>query len=590
MKDFFRVYLRSLRILWTERAVTLALIVAGLVAAVAQLAEPILFGRVIDTLTRRANVRDMLILWGGLGLVNVFVSVFLAVAADRLAHRRRLTIMGEVFERAISLPLSYHAEKGSGRVVRSILTGTDQLFGLWLSFLREHLPALVGILILIPTALAMDSRLAMLMFGLALLYLYGGSFVLRRTHQKQASIEGYHQDVFGRVGDVIGNVTVVQSYTRLVDEMQGLQEIMSRLLRAQYPVLTWWGLLTVFTRVSATLTIVAIIGVGAWLAERGDLSVGEVVAFTGFAGLLIAKLDQLAAFFSRLIAQGPQLRGFFELMDQNVSTHDKPGAKPLAVDSGAIEFRDVSFRYPGKEQGVFGVNFRAEAGQTVALVGPTGSGKSTTVALLKRLFDPQLGQIEIDGQDVRDVSLASLRLSIAAVFQDAGLFNRTVAENIRVGRPSATDEEVREAARRAQAEEFILAKPGGYDFVIGERGASLSGGERQRLAIARAILKNAPILILDEATSALDNETESKIQAAISELRKGRTTLIIAHRLTTVRRADLILVFENGQIVERGQFGDLAKAGGTFSRLLSAGDIEPVARPRIPRIEAEARP
>jgi ATP-binding cassette subfamily B protein len=204
-------------------------------------------------------------------------------------------------------------------------------------------------------------------------------------------------------------------------------------------------------------------------------------------------------------------------------------------------------------------------------VGPTGAGKTTTLALLQRLRSPDLGRILIDGQDIEDVTLNSLRHQVAVVFQDAGLFNRSIAENIRIGRPDASDAEVEEAARMAEAHDFIARKPGGYQFVIGERGASLSGGERQRIAIARAILKNAPILILDEATSALDVETESRIKRALDRLRQGRTTFIIAHRLSTVADADMILVLDAGRIVERGTFRELVAQQGLFAHLVAEG-------------------
>ncbi|MEY4679256.1 MAG: Beta-(1--_2)glucan export ATP-binding/permease protein ndvA, partial [Pseudomonadota bacterium] len=227
------------------------------------------------------------------------------------------------------------------------------------------------------------------------------------------------------------------------------------------------------------------------------------------------------------------------------------------------------------------LDFAVAAGETVALVGPTGSGKTTTLGLLQRFRAADAGTITVDGVDVRDATLESLRGAIAVVFQDGGLFNRSIAENIRVGRPSASDAEVEQAARLAEAHDFILRKPGGYGFAIGEGGASLSGGERQRIAIARAILKDAPILILDEATSALDGETEGRIKRALDRLRAGRTTFVIAHRLSTVADADRILVLEGGRIVEQGRFAELAAAGGLFSRLLAEGGF---ARPA----EAEA--
>lgn len=576
--SIWRIYSRSLRILWAERLLTLTLVGAGVGAALVALSEPVLFGRVIETLSRGRVNLNMLSLWAGLGVMNVVVSVYLAVMADRLAHRMRLRVMGEVFERTIALPVSFHAEMGSGRLIRSILAGADQLFYLWLSFLREQLHSLVGIALLIPTALMMNWKLAVVLFALAAVYVCANWLVVQRTHLRQADVEVYHQDVFGRVGDVIGNVAVVQSYVRFSDESKALEQIMARLLSAQYPVLTWWGLLNVITRISSTITLVLILSFGSYLAVRGEMTVAEILAFAGFAALLIGRLDQISSFLARGASQAPTLSAFFDLYDRPSETQDLPGARAFQDQVSEVTFESVSYKFRGKG-GVSDLAFTVPTGKTVALVGPSGSGKTTTVALLQRLYDPQSGRITINGTDIKQFTLQSLRHSIAAVFQDAGLFNRSIAENIRLGRPSASDVEVEAAARQAEAHEFIVNKQGGYQFVIGERGSLLSGGERQRLAIARAILKNAPILIFDEATSALDNETEAKIQAALSALRFEKTTFIIAHRLSTVVNADLILVFEGGRIVESGTFDELKSSPGLFNRLLKAGQLLPTVAP-----------
>jgi ATP-binding cassette subfamily B protein len=319
------------------------------------------------------------------------------------------------------------------------------------------------------------------------------------------------------------------------------------------------------------------------LAARGEMSVGEIVSFVGFASLLIGRLDTVSGFVTSLYSSAPTLRDYFTLMDARPAIVDWPGAAPLDVRAAEVRYEGVSFRYPGSTQGISSADFHVLPGRTVAIVGPTGSGKSTTVSLLQRLRAPDAGRITIDGQDIAGVTLASLRRAIAVVFQEAHLFNRSIADNIRVGRPTATDAEVERAARLAEAHDFIVEKPGGYGFVIGERGASLSGGERQRIAIARAILKDAPILILDEATSALDAGTEARIKRALDALRRGRTTIIIAHRLSTVADADEILVMDKGSIVERGTFEVLADKGGLFARLVAAGGFT------VPRAEEHSQ-
>ena len=566
-----RLYTRALGMLAAERGLAVALAAASVAIGIVQLAEPVLFGRVVDSLSHGGEAFSYIALWALLGLLGIIAGAVVAVFADRLAHRRHLAAMATAFERAMTLPAGYHAERGSGAVVRSILQGTDALFWLWLGALREQLTALVGIVLLVPTAVSMDARMAAILGLLAVAYVVMSTIVMRKTTSGQANVERYNSAVFGRVGDVITNVTIVQSFTRLRAEADAMRTVMSDLLAAQYPVLTWWGVLTVLQRSAATVTMVAVLATGAVLAGRGELTVGEIVSFVGFAGLLIGKLDLVTNFVTAIHRRTPAFEGYFALIDAAQGVVEKPDARPLPPVSGAVRYENVSFRFPGTDQGVFDIDLAAAPGQTVALVGPTGSGKTTTLSLLQRLRVPDRGRILIDDLDIADVTLTSLRHSIAVVFQEAGLFNRSFADNIAVGRPGATLAEVEEAARLAEAHDFILRKPGGYDFVIGERGSALSGGERQRLAIARAILKNAPILILDEATSALDATTEARVKRALDRLRAGRTTFIIAHRLSTVADADEILVFDHGRIVERGRFEALAHGDGLFARMVAEG-------------------
>ena len=572
---------RSIAFLRPEATLSCLLALAGIGVAVAQLYEPILFGKVINALTNQGGFKNYLLLWAGLGAFNAILSVFVSVVADRMSHRQRVSVLEDVFARTIRRPQAFHAMKGSGKLVRVILSGADQLFHLWLSLLREHVSAFVSVIFMVPVALYMNVRLALVLFVLAGIYVVANWFIIQRTHGGQAKVENHHQEIAGRLVDVVNNVTVVQSYVRFSEEKKALKELTAALLRAQYPVLTWWGILSVVTRVASTIAMMTIVSIGALLVAKSEITAGEVVTFAGFSGLLISRLDQISGFVSRTMSQAPTLRSFFELIEEGVLEDDRSHAPASGENMASVTFDNVSYRYGPNSPGVFNLNFEVKAGQSVALVGASGSGKSTSLGLLQRLYEPQSGRILIDGRDIREMPLPALRSSIAAVFQDAGLFNRSILENIRVGKPSATRAEVEAAARRAEAHDFIMQKPGGYDFVVGERGSALSGGERQRIAIARAILKDSPILILDEATSALDNETEKKIQVAIDQLRDSRTTFMIAHRLSTVVSADLILVFKDGVIVEAGSFESLRNSGGMFEALLRAGQLEPVKQKEV---------
>ena len=335
-------------------------------------------------------------------------------------------------------------------------------------------------------------------------------------------------------------------------------------------MLSWWALLSVLTRAATTITILSIILVGAWLNYQGLASVGEIVTFMAFATMLIDRLQHAVAFANRLFMDAPRLDEFFQILDTEPAMRDRPDAIDPGRVKGRVEFKDVSFSYDDNRPAVRNLSFSLAPGDTVAIVGPTGAGKSTALALLHRAFDPQTGSIEIDGIDIRAMKLSALRRNIGVVFQEGMLFNRSIGENLKVGKPDATIDEMRDAAARAQALEFIEDDPEGFKARAGERGRLLSGGERQRLSIARALLKDPPILILDEATSALDAATEAKLLAALDEVMKGRTTFVIAHRLATIRKATRILVFDHGQIIEAGTFDELVAQGGRFAELARA--------------------
>ncbi|MBT9370574.1 glucan ABC transporter ATP-binding protein/ permease [Rhizobium sp. CSW-27] len=571
--SLFQVYARALKYLGSSRIRVTLVVIANIVLAVITIAEPILFGRIIDAISGGGDVTPILLLWGGFGVFNTLAYVLVAREADRLAHGRRATLLTEAFGRIISMPLAWHHQRGTSNALHTLLRASETLFGLWLEFMRTHLSTIVALGLMLPTALAMDWRLSSVLIVLGILYWIIGRTVMNRTKEGQASVEGHYHTVFSHVSDSISNVTVLHSYNRIEAETRALKGFTEKLLTAQYPVLDWWALASALNRIASTVSMLIILVIGVVLVRNGEIKVGDVIAFIGFANLLIGRLDLLRQFATQIFEARSKLEDFFRLEDSVKEREEPAGAAELAHVRGEVEFRNVSFDFANTTQGVREVSFTARAGQTVAIVGPTGAGKTTLVNLLQRVYDPQQGQILIDGTDIATVTRKSLRHSIATVFQDAGLLNRSITENIRLGREDASESEVVAAAEAAAATEFIESRLAGFDTHVGERGNRLSGGERQRIAIARAILKNAPILVLDEATSALDVETEARVKEAIDRLRRDRTTFIIAHRLSTVRDADVVLFLDHGRVIEKGTYDELSALGGRFASLLKTSGI-----------------
>ena len=536
-------------------------------------AEPILFGRIIDAISDKRDVIPTLTFWVGLGMFNIVAFVLVARGADRLAHERRASVLTESFERVITMPLSWHHQRGTSHALHTLLRAVEALFSLWLEFMRQHLSTAVALLLLVPTAISLDLRMSAVLLCLGVLYVAIGRLVMRKTKDGQMSVERHYHRVFSHVSDSIGNVSVLQSYNRISQETKTLQEYTQQLIKAQYPVLDWWAIASALHRLASTISMMVVLLIGALLVTHGQLRIGDIVAFTGFAALLISRLDQITAFVNQVFEARSKLEDFYALEAAWAVGREPEGLRELASATGHVRFENVGFTFPNCGHGVSNVSFEVQAGETIAIVGPTGAGKTTLINLLQRVYEPDEGRILIDGIDTRTVSRKSLRQSIATVFQDAGLFNRSIEDNIRVGCETATYQDVHAAAQAAAAQDFILSKSAGYDTLVGERGGQLSGGERQRIAIARAVLKNAPILVLDEATSALDVETEARVKEAIDCLRDGRTTFIIAHRLTTVRDADRVIFMDNGHIIEQGAFHELAVSNGRFAGLLRAGGL-----------------
>ncbi len=571
--SLLQIYWRALAYLAADKKRVAFICAANVTLAAVAILEPIMFGRVIDAISSRTDAVPPLAMWAGLGAFNVVAFVLVARSADRFAHKRRSEVLCASFERVIAMPLAWHQSRGTSNSLHTLLRAVESLFSLWLEFMRQHLSTAVALMLLVPTALTLDLRMSMVLLVLGVLYFAIGRLVMRRTKEGQASVERHYHTVFAHVTDSVSNVAVLQSYNRIGHEAETLRRYVCNLLDAQYPVLDWWALASALHRLSSTISMMVVLMIGAYLVTHGELRIGDVIAFTGFATLLIARLDQVSAFVNQISEARAKLEDFYRQEDSAVEEAEPEGLHELGPVSGHVRFENVSFEFADSGQGVDDVSFEVRAGQTVAIVGPTGAGKTTLINLLQRVYTPERGRILVDGVDTRSVTRASLRHCIATVFQDAGLLNRSIEDNIRLGRADASHEDIHAAAEAAVAQDFILAKSSGYDTPVGERGAQLSGGERQRIAIARAVLKDAPILVLDEATSALDVETEGRVKEAIDDLRRGRTTFIIAHRLTTVRDADLVVFMDKGRVVESGSFTELSLRNGRFAALLRAGGL-----------------
>ena len=571
--SLFKVYARALRYLGAYKLRVSLVVIANIVLAAITIAEPILFGRIIDAISGKGEVKPILMMWAAFAVFNTIAFVLVAREADRLAHGRRATLLTEAFGRIISMPLSWHHQRGTSNALHTLLRACETLFGLWLEFMRNHLSTVIALGLLIPTAMSMDLRLSAVLIVLGIAYWIIGRVVMSRTKDGQASVENHYHTVFGHVSDSISNVSVLHSYNRIDAETRALKSFADRLLQAQYPVLDWWALASALNRMASTIAMMIVLVIGTELVQNGELRVGDVIAFIGFANLLIARLDLMRQFATQIFEARSKLEDFYNLEDSVREREEPAGNGEIKDVKGDVEFNDVSFGFANSSQGLHNVSFKVKAGQTVAIVGPTGAGKTTLVNLLQRVYDPQGGQILVDGHDISKVTRKSLRRYIATVFQDAGLLNRSISDNIRLGREGATEEEMMRAAEAAAASDFIENREGRYETRVGERGNKLSGGERQRIAIARAILKDAPILVLDEATSALDVETENRVKAAIDNLRQNRTTFIIAHRLSTVREADKVLFLDGGRVVEEGSFDELSHSNGRFAALLRASGI-----------------
>jgi ATP-binding cassette subfamily B protein len=507
------------------------------------------------------------------GVVGVYQGYLNSVVGEGIMRDIRTSLVNHLHR----MPLSFFTSTKTGEIMNRVSNDVDNIDNVVTGTLVSIVTNVFTMVTTVVTILILDWRLALVALAIVPLMILPLSPVGRKmydvrklTRQKRDEIESITQETLS-----ISGITLIKSFVREAFERRRFYAAGTELMKLEIRL----GL--VGRWFIAAITAMVIIGpavvwlFGGWLAVAGGLTIGTIVAFVAYLGRLYGPASTLAGVQVQVVSAFAVFERIFEYLDMEPEGAEKPDAAVLhdpstgsgQVFRGEIAFEDVHFAYIPERAALDGVSFRVAPGQMAAFVGPSGAGKTTITQLVPRFYDPQSGTVRVDGHDVRDVTLASLRENIGIVTQETYLFHDTIESNLRYARPDATEAEVIAAARAANIHEFIASLPDGYRTIVGERGHKLSGGERQRLAIARVLLKNPCVLILDEATSALDSANEAAIQAALVPLLEGRTSLVIAHRLSTILNADVIFVVEAGRIVEQGTHADLLSRGGAYARL-----------------------
>lgn len=563
-------YLRLLAYIKPYKKRLAAAVVCIIMAAGANLYLPWIIKDMIDDVLMSKDMLMLNLIAAGILVVMFTRGVFYygqSYLVSYVGQRVIIDVRSVLFRKFQKMPLSYYDRQQTGTVMSYITNDVSAMQ----SAIVDNLIELVTESSILIGSLAMmiylDWKLSLLTLMTIPLVGFAMKIFGRKLKRSSTVIQERAAEITSLLQESISAIRVVKSFVRETYEIRRFEEQNWKNFQAAMKNVKLTSLLTPTVEFLAAIAVTFIVWFGGYEVVNEVITAGELVAFLTYAVNLANPVKRLSRVYAAIQKAMAAADRVFEVMDLDEKITDVPGAKPLPPIKGEVEFKDITFSYKKGQPALQHISLKAEPGQMIALVGPSGSGKSTIANLIPRFYDVDSGTISIDGHDIRQVTADSLREQIGLVPQETMLFSTTVMENIRYGRLDATDEEVVEAARAANAEEFIKDLPEGYDTKLGERGLNLSGGQRQRLAIARAILKNPRVLILDEATSALDTESEKIVQDALDKLMVGRTSFVIAHRLSTIFNADQIFVVENGHLREHGTHEELLAAGGLYSNL-----------------------
>jgi len=583
MKEQPKLWSHAWPLMWSQRRDAVAGLVLSLVGIAASLLQPWPLQIIVDNILGSKPTPPWLaalpeskaaallvvcvallvihLVRGGLG---AWSTIYLVRAGLRMTHELRL----RVYEHLQKLSLVFHDQRAVGDSIYRVTWDTFSIQTLFNGGVMPLIASVVTLVSMIAIMLSFDVVLTLLAIIVAPALALVIKFYNRRMMAVSTEYHDRESKVSALIQESLASIRTVQAFAREEEEIRRFnigasQSVDANLRMTRVQVISSF----VVGMITAAGTV-AMLWIGGQRVLAGRLTIGQLLWFLSYVGMLYGPMSTMSGLATAIQGALARFRRVVEILETKPAIRDAPNARPLERCDGVVRFDKVWFGYDSDRPVLKGIDFEARPGQMVALVGPSGVGKSTLLSLLLRFYDPQKGRVLVDGQDVREFQYRTLRQQISIVPQEPVLFSTTVADNIAYGRTSATREEIIDAAKQAEAHEFITAMTQGYDTPIGERGVLLSGGQRQRLALARAFLKNSPVLILDEPTAALDAEAEAAVLRALERLRKNRTVLVVAHRLSTVREASTLLVMHDGQIVERGTHAELIGKGGHYARVV----------------------